>query len=38
MAFDGGEHPFNESSLLALPNGRIVAMGAHGKRQQTHSS
>ena len=26
MAYDGGEHPFNESSLLALPNGRIVAM------------
>ena len=26
MAYDGGEHPFNESSLLTLPNGRIVAM------------
>ena len=26
MAYDGGEHPFNESYLLALPNGRIVAM------------
>ena len=26
MAYDGGEHPFNESYLLYLPNGRIVAM------------
>ena len=26
MAYDGGEHPFNESSLLVMPNGRIVAM------------
>ena len=26
MAYDGGEHPFNESYLLNLPNGRIVAM------------
>lgn len=26
MAYDGGEHPFNESSLLRLPGGRIVAM------------
>ena len=26
MAYDGGEHPFNESYLLSLPNGRIVAM------------
>ena len=26
MAYDGGDHPFNESSLLALPTGRIVAM------------
>ena len=26
MADDGGEHPFNESYLLSLPNGRIVAM------------
>ena len=26
MAYDGGEHPFNESSLLALPGGRVVAM------------
>ena len=26
MAYDGGEHPFNESYLLNLPDGRIVAM------------
>ena len=26
MAYDGGVNPFNESSLLHLPNGRIVAM------------
>lgn len=26
MAYDGGEHPFNESSLLRLRSGRIVAM------------
>ena len=26
MAYDSGEHPFNESSLLTLPSGRIVAM------------
>ncbi len=26
MAYDGGGHPFNESSLLALPGGRILAM------------
>ncbi len=26
MAYDGGVHPFNESSLLRLPDGRIVAM------------
>lgn len=26
MAYDGGEHPFNESSLLRLPGGRIVAL------------
>ncbi len=26
MAYDGGEHPFNESYLLNLPSGRIVAM------------
>ena len=28
MAYDGGEHPFNESSLLRLPGGRIVALAA----------
>ena len=26
MAYDGGEHPFNEGSLLCLLGGRIVAM------------
>ena len=26
MAYDGGVHPFNESSLLYLPSGRIVAL------------
>lgn len=26
IAYDGGEHPFNESSLLRLRSGRIVAM------------
>lgn len=26
MAYDGGVHPFNESSLLYLPEGRIIAM------------
>ena len=26
MAYDGGEHPFNEASLLHLAGGRIVAM------------
>ena len=38
MAYDGGEHPFNESSLLALPNGRIVAMvrTASGSKRIPH--
>ena len=26
LAYDDGEHPFNESSLLALPEGRVAAM------------
>ena len=26
MAYDGGVHPFNETSLLYLPEGRIIAM------------
>ena len=26
MAYDGDEHPFNESSLLYLPSGRIIAL------------
>ena len=40
MAFDGGEHPFNESSLLALPNGRIVAMvrTASGSKRIPHEA
>ncbi len=38
MAYDGGEHPFNESSLLALPGGRIVAMvrTASGSKRIPH--
>ncbi len=40
MAYDGGEHPFNESSLLALPNGRIVAMvrTASGSKRIPHEA
>ena len=40
MAFDGGEHPFNESSLLALPGGRIVAMvrTASGSKRIPHEA